>query len=102
MMKEKFTVEVRITMKRKIPLILGWVFALAFFTISGTLLAPPAWAGVGSGTLTVSDDGLCSGTGFSDFDSPNHWDVFQGQIIHINISPGFSICTAGAAYQQQV
>ena len=59
------------------------------------MLAPAAWAGVGSGTLTVSDDGLCQGTGFSDFDTPNHWDVFQGQIIHINISPGFNICTAG-------
>ena len=49
-------------------------------------LAPAAWPNVGSGTLTVSDNGLCSGTGFSDFDSPNHWDVFQGQTIHINIS----------------
>ena len=59
------------------------------------VLVPPAWAGVGSGTLTVTNDGTCSGSGFNDFDSPNHWDVFQGQTIHINISPGFSICTAG-------
>lgn len=78
-------------MKRKVNC--TWLFSI-FVGTAALALAPPAWAGTGSGTLTVTDDGLCSGTGFSDFDSPNHWDVFQGLTIHINISPGFSICTS--------
>jgi hypothetical protein len=52
------------------------------------IMSAPAWAqGVGSGTLTV--------TGGVDFDDPNHWDVYQGQILHLNISPGFKTCTTG-------
>jgi hypothetical protein len=57
----------------------------------------PAWGVVGSGSLTVDHNTtLCPGAfGFDDFDSPNHWDVNQADLIHINISPGFSTCTTG-------
>src|SRR5712692_871331 len=63
-------------------------------------LAASAWAqGVGSGTLTVDNNNTtCSPStlgGFVTFKSPNHWDVQPGTAIHVNISPGFNICTAG-------
>jgi hypothetical protein len=61
-------------------------------------VAPAAWAGVGSGTLTIDNNNdLCPGANGSVGPvSPNHWDVYDsGDIVHINISPGFSICTAG-------
>ena len=68
-------------LQRRASILFGWLLLVAFAS-----MVPPVWANpcVGSGTLTVSDNGLCQGTGFSDFDTPNHWDVFQGQIIHIN------------------
>lgn len=61
------------------------------------LVFVPAWAGVGTGTLTVDNDtSKCPGAnGLDLFVGPNHWDVFQNDTIHINISPAFSICTTG-------
>jgi len=63
------------------------------------LAAPAAAQGVGSGKLSVDNNTtICAGaTGFVDnADNPgNHWDVLRGEIVHINISPDFSICTAG-------
>jgi len=70
----------------------GFIMAIIF---TFALLALPSWAAnTGAGTLTVTDDGLCSGMGFSNFKSPKAWDVFQDETIHINISPGFNICTS--------
>src|SRR5438105_13935674 len=41
------------------------------------------------------NDGTCtSGGGFTHFVSPNHWNVLQGQEVHLNISAP-SLCTAG-------
>jgi hypothetical protein len=81
-------------MKRK-KYLQSFFIALAAAAIGLFALAPSAWAGVGSGTLTVTNDGLCSGTGFSDFDDPNHWDVFQGEIVHLSINASFKVCTSG-------
>lgn len=54
----------------------------------------------GSGTLTINPGGISDscmpmGTGFMDFDSPHWWDWLQNDTVHINIAPGFMICTSG-------
>jgi hypothetical protein len=74
----------------------------AGFAAAVLVLTPQARATVGAGTLTVDHDTTaCPGAfGFNDFDSPNHWDVHQGDVIHINLSPGFMICTSGTNLNQ--
>jgi hypothetical protein len=56
----------------------------------------PAWAGTGVGELTVTNDGLCSGTGYTCTHTPQKFNVLPGATVHINISAGISVCTVGA------
>ncbi len=69
-----------------------WFVCLLVFAFATSL-----WGQTGSGTLTVDNHTTaCLGaSGFVDFDSPKFWDVLRGKIVHMNISPGYNICTAG-------
>lgn len=77
--------------------LLQFFFIIILVSVStSVLLSNDAFsASTGSGTLTVTDDGLCNGDGFSDFRFPKWWDVFQDGTVHLNITPGFMICTSG-------
>lgn len=59
-------------------------------------LAAPAWGATGNGALSVSNNGLCEGDGYTGSTTPTHFNVLEGHTIHVNIAPLGMICTAGA------
>jgi hypothetical protein len=59
-------------------------------------LAPPVWGATGNGALSVSNDGLCEGDGYTGSTTPTHFNVLEGHTIHLNIAASGMICTSGA------
>lgn len=76
-------------------LVLASALAIGMAPTASAILPPTT---TGSGTLTVDNNTtVCpEATGFVDFDSPVFFDVQQNETVHVNISPGFDICTAGS------
>ncbi|MBI3450201.1 MAG: hypothetical protein HY049_14955 [Acidobacteria bacterium] len=58
-------------------------------------LASPAWAGVGSGALTVDNDGCGGNDACATKPQPVKWDVTPGSPIHIHIEATAGTCTSG-------
>lgn len=58
-----------------------------------------AWSITGNGLLDVdNNEEECPGaSGFVEFESPKFFEALQNEIIHINISPAYNICTSGRA-----
>lgn len=67
--------------------------------LGAVLSAPAAWAGIGSGALTVNNDNTsCSSdtlTGSFGWEAPKDWDVAAGQGVHLNVNAAWKVCTSG-------
>lgn len=61
--------------------------------IAAVSVVTPAWAGTGVGELTVTNDGLCSGNGYTCTHTPQKFNVLPGDTVHINISSPAGVST---------
>jgi hypothetical protein len=64
-------------------------------------LASPAWAGVGSGALTVDNNGCGGNDACPTKPQPVKWDVTPGSPIHIHIQAMGGTCTSGVGLGHQ-
>ncbi len=71
------------------------VFMIVLSVALWLCVAPQAWS-ANNGEMDVDNNTTaCPGaSGAFEFDFPN-FEVVQGSIVHINISPAFEICTSG-------